>query len=1285
MASPTLLGNSTDAKMTDDDMEEINDGNLDGMIQNQETSEADAAQAKADALKEFGGPVSVATLLSLASCREKAVFAFGILGAAVHGAGQPLLCLMFGDLIDSLTPPKDLDPSAVALDPAAANDMLFDNVGQTALTFVLIGFGALVAASIQGACFPWFAESQMAKMRPFYLDAMLHRDVAWFDTHGVGALADEMGSDLETYVDAFGTKLGVSIMSASGVVIGLIVAFTLSWEVSLLMLVTFPLMGFGALIMAKAMQDMQQETQGAYAKAAEMADEVLFAIRTVVSFSGEARELTRYTAATEIARKGGMSNRVKQGVGMGYVWLIYFASMALAFWFAMTLVYNDVEAELTVGNLMSCFFCVLTVGFTVGQIAPGFAGIVSAKISMARFFYIFNHESTIQRRVIEDRKEMGPIEDMSLQNVVFFYPARPEVKILDGLNLTIRKGQKVAVVGESGSGKSTVMALLERFYDPSEGKVLVNMEDLRNFSVSSYRKQIGYVGQEPVLFATSARANIMMGCPGATEADFQRATADAQLDFIEALPGKFETYVGSGGSQFSGGQKQRIAIARALLKKPSVLFLDEATSALDSASERMIQATIDEIGEKSSQSMTIVTIAHRLSTVSNSDVIYVLKSGQVVESGSHAELTAMEGGLYQALAAAQQVAGLESPVTDPKKQQDKQLERHGSGASKAEEEAEFARMKSIQESYKVPTGRLLEFCKAEWWCFVPGFLAALISGACFPVLGAFVLVDAMEAMLQDDKETMKEEVEKAAIFFTIVGAAKFVATAVQASTFGKIAEATTKECRVRLLKAMLRQEIGYHDDPQHTPGQLVTALRINAYRISNLMVSLGDKADAVCSVLVGMTLAFLACWEMAAAMLLSIPIFSIAQVIQMSVIMGSGQTESESLKAANQVLADSLMNARTVQAAGNEKDVLALYSDLVGTITSGSTRRNVLGGMSFGFANAVVFWICAAGFWFMGFLIKEGRTNFGDGQRAFMGILYAGMGAGMAFALTGDLGKAKVATHDVFEILDRETLINGLEPNGHAVAVQDAGRIEFDDVKFTYPFRPEVKVLKGVSFSLKAGQSAGVVGPSGGGKSTVLALIQRFYDPQMGSVFIGHDRISLRDTNIRWWRKQIGFVGQEPILFNTTVLENVKYGLEDDEEISSEHLEKCKQMANLNFLDSNRTQGWQTQVGPRGGRLSGGQKQRVAICRALLRNPAVLLLDEATSALDSQSEHLVQAALEAARKDRTSIAIAHRLSTIQDCDVIIVVAEGRVVESGTHEELLNLRGVYFKLQLGQKK
>jgi len=178
--------------------------------------------------------------------------------------------------------------------------------------------------------------------------------------------------------------------------------------------------------------------------------------------------------------------------------------------------------------------------------------------------------------------------------------------------------------------------------------------------------------------------------------------------------------------------------------------------------------------------------------------------------------------------------------------------------------------------------------------------------------------------------------------------------------------------------------------------------------------------------------------------------------------------------------------------------------------------------------------------------------------------------------------------------------------------------------------------------------------------------------------------MKLNEINVRWWRRHVGFVGQEPILFDTTVLENVKYGLEENETVSPEHLEKCKRMANLNFVDNHKAQGWETQVGPRGSRLSGGQKQRVAICRALVRDPPLLLLDEATSALDSQSERVVQAALEQARKGRTSIAIAHRLSTIQDCDVIVVVADGKVVETGKHQELMDLQGVYHKLQLGKE-
>eukprot|EP00931_Biecheleriopsis_adriatica_P061611 TRINITY_DN3704_c0_g1_i7.p1 TRINITY_DN3704_c0_g1~~TRINITY_DN3704_c0_g1_i7.p1 ORF type:complete len:1293 (-),score=288.25 TRINITY_DN3704_c0_g1_i7:505-4383(-) len=1260
------------------------------------------AQEKADALKEYGGKVSVCTLLSLASVGELLVFLLGILGALAHGAGQPLMCLMFGELIDSLAAAPSEQEMAVMMATLtaeelaamadAANDMFLDNVGEVALKFIWIGLAVWGAGSIQGACFPWFVDSQLAKMRPLYFDAALHRDIGWFDTHSPGSLPGEMGADLDVYGEGFGNQLGVAIMSFSCLIIGLIIGFSLSWQIAGLMCITFPLMGFGALIMAQAMMDMVQETQGQYQKAAVMADEVLFAVRTVVAFGGEARELARYTSVVEKARKDGLKCRVKTGIGVAFtVCAVYFV-MALAFWFAMTLVYNGAN-DLSVGKTISCLFCVMQGGLAVGNVGPGIGGIRAAQKTMARFFHFIHDVSPIQRRVEDTRETVDTIESIEFRDVCFAYPSRPEVNVLSNLNLIIEKGQKVAVVGESGSGKSTLLALLERFYDPLQGMVLVNNKDLKTISIRSYREQIGFVGQEPVLFATSVRDNVLMGKRDVTHDEFNRLAEYAQLGFVNDLMQKFDTFVGSGGNQFSGGQKQRIAIARALIKNPSVLFLDEATSALDSISEDKLKQTMDKIGKSRELSLTIVAIAHRLSTVKNSDVIFVLRSGEVAERGSHDDLGAKEHGIYKALTQAL-LATSDTPADGTREEyvgnsqaaiQRQMSSKDGENQAEEVDVKEDEQEANIIEQYKVPTARLLTFCKKEWWCFGPGLIGALVSGSCSPAFGSFVLVDYTVAMMEPDTEKMKKEVEKAAIMLTVLGATKLMAMMMQYYCFGRIAEATTMGCRVTMLTAMLRQDAGFHDDPRNTPGKLVAALKIYAYRVSNILVAMGDKAESLSSCLIGCMLAFAACWEMSLAMFGTIPIFAIAQGIQMAVMMGDSKAENESTKRAAQVLADAMLNSRTVQAAGSEKDLLALYKTIVDKMASGYTKKNVIAGISFGLANAIVFWICAAGFWFMGFLIKEGRTTFDDGQRAFMGILYAAMGAGMASALTGDLAKAKVAAHDMFEIIDRQTLINGLEPSGLLPEqTSQVGRIEFQDVNFAYPFRPDVQVLKGVSFVLQAGQSAGVVGPSGSGKSTIMSMIQRFYDPQGGSVLIGSDRMKLNEINVRWWRRHVGFVGQEPILFDTTVLENVKYGLEENETVSPEHLEKCKRMANLNFVDNHKAQGWETQVGPRGSRLSGGQKQRVAICRALVRDPPLLLLDEATSALDSQSERVVQAALEQARKGRTSIAIAHRLSTIQDCDVIVVVADGKVVETGKHQELMDLQGVYHKLQLGKE-
>lgn len=964
----------------------------------------------------------------------------------------------------------------------------------------------------------------------------------------------------------------------------------------------------------------------------------------------------------------------------------------------MTLRYHEEKNPATgeewqPGTILAIFFCIFIGSFMIGNLDPSLKAMQAARMAAGRFFSVKENKPDIQCGGEDNRKDLQSIDQFQLEDVTFFYPARPEVKILNGLSLSIKRGQKVAVVGESGSGKSTVMALLERFYDPAAGRVLVNGEDMKNFKISALRRCIGYVGQEPVLFASSIRHNIMQGCPGASKEDFNKACADAQLSFVDNLPEKYNTFVGAGGGQLSGGQKQRIAIARALLKKASFLFLDEATSALDNTSEKMIQQTIDSIGANSESGLGIVSIAHRLSTVRNSDLIYVLMRGSLVESGNHTQLMEKKGSYFALVAAqessqkAEEAEANQLPHDHTSAMLVRQMSEHSGESENArvarEKKEEKEREAQIQKNYKVPMARLFSYNQPEWPYLVPAVLGALIDGAAMP-LCTVALVGSMEGFFKE-KEQMREELQMMCVIFVIIGVSCLIGSTVSHGCFSILGEAMTQRLRVAILTSMFRQEVGFHDNPENTPGMLSKALELWAFRVATLCKSIQAKAAALSSLLVGLTLAFAYCWQMALVMLGSIPIMILANAIQMIVLLGASKNDNENLTNAQQIVTDSLMNARTVQALGVEKGLVEMYMTWVEKSMSGMCKRNVLAGIGFGIASGVMFFIMAGGFYVASLLIKEGIADFKGVMMAFMGIFYAGMGAGQAAVMMGDATKAKVACHDMFKLMDRQSQIEGLDPKGDSPEKLDAGIIEFKEVKFFYPFRPEIQVLKGINFRITTGQSVGLVGPSGGGKSTVMSLLQRFYDPQEGSVLIGAEKLPLHSLNIRWWRKQIGFVGQEPILFNANVRTNLMYGVDESDQVTEEYLRQCEKMCNLGFLYKNGNQGLETEVGPRGSRLSGGQKQRVAICRAVLRNPKVMLLDEATSALDTQSETIVQKALEAALKGRTSFAIAHRLSTIQGCDVILVNADGRVVESGNHSELMALKGVYYKLQMQSQK
>lgn len=1244
---------------------------------------------------------SVSKMFSLATPTELCIFLVGFLGTIGHGLAQPIACTLFGDLIDGLG-----SANLLAVGPNMW-DIFSENMAKLCLKmcyFAILSFGS---AWTHNTCFNIFSDRQVQKMRVLYFDAVLHQDISWFDSQQVAQLPIQIGDDIEQVGEALGSKLGSGFQAVFGLISGYVAAFVLGYQVALVMCATIPLLMLAGLARGRAVKSKLNETQSWYAKAGAVVEECLYAIRTVVSFGGEHREIEKYSKAVVQARKGGVWYGFTIGVSLGYTGCVIFLGYAVAFYYGMTLRYDGVINPSTgeiwnPGRILSIFFCVFVGSNAISQLDPAIKCFHSGRVGAAHFFSVLEQKTTIQYRGQDARKSLQNIESMKLQDVHFSYPTRPDLKVLNGLNIIIKRGQKVAVVGESGSGKSTVMSLLERFYDPTSGLVLVNGQDVRDYSISSLRRNIGYVGQEPVLFATTIRENILQGCHTASHETLMQACADAQLTFVDHLPEKLDTYVGSGGSQFSGGQKQRIAIARALIKQAGVLFLDEATSALDNKSEKMIQRTIDDLARSKGGDLAIVSIAHRLSTIRGADLIYVLSHGKVAEQGNHASLMQL-GGLYYALAASQESAAkqdyenqgdVQANTANEVEEQGKENEKDGAVMPVAEksavvatvalthkerEEAEKKRMKEIANTYKVPWSRLLSYNKQEWIYFIPAILGAIGDGGAMPV-AAVLLVQSMNAYFKP-KDQMRHDLEQVCLMFVYFGFGQFFCTVCEWVSFSILGEALTQRLRVALLKTMFRQEIGFHDDPDNTPGMLNKALELYTFRVSTFIKAIGSEAAAISSIGVGIGLAFGFCWEMSLVMLVSIPITIATNALTMMVLLGSAKREDDAIRRAQQVVSDSVQNARTVQALGNERELVSLYSRFVDDSSKGFVKRHILGGVGFGFSNGVLFLILAGGFYFAAWLVKTSRADFQGVMTAFMGIFYAGMGAGRAAAMMGDFTKAKVACSEMFKLLDRASKIEGLEPKGTVPSEINAGRIEFFDVKFFYPFRAQVQVLKGMSFTILPGQSVGLVGPSGGGKSTVMALLQRFYDPVEGMVLVGEQRANLADLNIRWWRRQVGFVGQEPVLFNTTVRNNVLYGLEDGETISPEMLEECKRRAHLDFLDTNGKNGLDTEVGPRGSQLSGGQKQRVAICRALIRNPALLLLDEATSALDTQSEKIVQTALEEARQGRTSFAIAHRLSSIQGCDVILVVAEGIIIEKGTHDELMQLKGTYYGLQM----
>jgi len=879
--------------------------------------------------------------------RQRILGFCGLISALISGCTFPALAFFFAEVFEELS-------------ADASGTEFLDNIRVMAYTFMVLGALVFVFMTSTATCFETMAAEMNIAMKKDWFDALLRQDMAYHDIEDVSRVATIISSNGKKYQKGLGRKLGEGIQYTMTFIGGFAYAFWVSWRTSLVTLAALPVMSLSILFVTKANQSQTATATRGYADAGSTVYTTASAIRTILALNAVESMITKFKAGTARCYREASSRSLIAGLANGALMAAFVFSYLVLTLYGTYLLYKSVREEgcdpsgavptnQTCGESGSDVFGAL-MGITfAGSVLPqvsiaieSFAGArVACYPAVAAIKRSLGVEPKQDREDQEKKIQLPKYEidsssdagkkpnstsgDIEFHDVHFHYPTRPEQSIFNGMSLKIESGKTVALVGPSGGGKSTVIQLIERFYDALSGKVTIDGEDVKNLNVNWLRNHIGLVSQEPVLFACSIKENIAYGSPDASMEQIVEAAKMANAhDFVMSFPDGYDTKVGDKGAQLSGGQKQRVAIARVLIKNPSILLLDEATSALDSESEHHVQTALDKLLQSSNR--TTVVIAHRLSTIRDADVIAVVAGGKIAELGSHDEL-----------------------MRDKKSQ----------------------------------------------------------------------------------------------------------------------------------------------------------------------------------------------------------------------------------------------------------------YYQLVETQNKGSTRAKteLPRPVSDGFLKNVV----------------DSKT---DGQ-------------------------------------------------GEAL-------LTFKDVKFSYPSRPDNIIFDGLNLTVREGETLALVGSSGGGKSTVIQLIERFYDPLSGSVEM--NGIPLPSINVKSLRDKIGLVQQEPTLFATTIAENIKYGFPD---ASQAEIEEAAKQANAHDFIMSFPDKYQTQVGEQGGQISGGQKQRIAIARAIIKKPSILLLDEATSALDSESEEIVQEALDnlMMSKNFTVVVIAHRLSTIRNADRIAVIGDGKVREIGSHEELMKKsNGMYRRLQ-----
>uniref|UniRef100_A0A7N0V0U0 Uncharacterized protein n=1 Tax=Kalanchoe fedtschenkoi TaxID=63787 RepID=A0A7N0V0U0_KALFE len=921
---------------------------------------------------------------------DKLLMLFGFLGSIGDGLQHPLTMYVLSSVID------EYGKSAASLS--------METVDKYALRLLCVALLVGISAFVEGVCWTRTAERQTSRMRMKYLRSVLRQEVAFFDTQAAETsttynVVSTISSDAISIQVVIGEKIPNCLAYMSSFTFCLIFSFILSWRITLaalpfLILFVVPALVFGGMMIGLGMKMIE-----AYGVAGGIAQQAISSIRTVYSYVAERQTCQKFSDALQTTMELGIKQGFAKGLMMGTMGVIY-VSWAFQAFVGSYLVAEKNESG---GHVFIAGFNVLMAGLNILSTLPNLTSFTEATSAATRIFEMIDRKPSIDTEERKGKALSHVRGEIEFKDVYFNYPSRPDTPILQGLTLRMPAGKTVGLVGGSGSGKSTIISLLQRFYDPLEGEILLDGYETMRLQLKWLRSQMGLVNQEPVLFATTIKENIMFGKDGASMENVVTAAKSANAhDFIVNLPDGYDTQVGQFGFQLSGGQKQRIAIARALIRDPKILLLDEATSALDTQSERVVQEAIDQ----ASVGRTTIVIAHRLSTIRMADVIVVLRSGQVVEKGSHNELIRKEGE-YANMVQLQSTASENADISNSSFEYNSLYSFDGrsfqrsvapspisvrSSARNTPRMNPFSPAFSIsapysiqydlsdddvgEDDYKVvhpspSQWRLLKLNAPEWVQAVLGCIGAIGSAAVQPI-NAYCIGALISVYFQGTKADIKSKSRFYAYIFLGLGGFNFVTSLIQHYNFAIMGERLTKRVREKLLDKLMTFEIGWFDQDENTSAAISARISTEANLVKSLV---GDRMSLLVQAFFGALMAYALglylAWKLALVLIAVQPLVIGSFYARNSLMKSLSEITKKAQREGSQLASEAVINHRTITAFSSQKKILTLFKNTLETPRKESVRQSVFSGMGLFSSQFFSTATTALAYWYGGRLLMQ--------------------------------------------------------------------------------------------------------------------------------------------------------------------------------------------------------------------------------------------------------------------------------------------------------------------------